>query len=111
MPDITAGRKITAGGHDRADAGSDLASMRTNARKVDGGYRLNGAKMFITNGVHGDLYFVAAKTGEGRPQPSHHHVRRREGRTRLPRRPRAEEDRLAVQRHRRAGVRRLFRSR
>jgi acyl-CoA dehydrogenase len=38
--------------------------MRTTARKVDGGYLLNGAKMFITNGVRGDLYFVAAKTGE-----------------------------------------------
>ena len=47
-----------------ADAGSDLASMRTTARTVAGGYVLNGAKMFITNGVHGDLYFVAAKTGE-----------------------------------------------
>jgi acyl-CoA dehydrogenase len=31
---------------------------------VAGGYVLNGAKMFITNGVHGDLIFVAAKTGE-----------------------------------------------
>jgi acyl-CoA dehydrogenase len=69
MPDITAGRKITAVAMTEADAGSDLASMRTNARKVDGGYRLNGAKMFITNGVHGDLYFVAAKTGE--PGRSH----------------------------------------
>jgi acyl-CoA dehydrogenase len=38
--------------------------MRTTARKVAGGYMLNGAKMFITNGVHGDLYFVAAKTGD-----------------------------------------------
>ena len=64
MPGITAGRKITAVAMTEADAGSDLASMRTSARKVDGGYRLNGSKMFITNGVHGDLYFVAAKTGE-----------------------------------------------
>jgi acyl-CoA dehydrogenase len=64
MPDITAGRKITAVAMTEADAGSDLASMRTSARRVDGGYRLNGSKMFITNGVHGDLYFVAAKTGE-----------------------------------------------
>jgi acyl-CoA dehydrogenase len=64
MPDITSGRKITAVAMTEADAGSDLASMRTSARKVDGGYRLNGAKMFITNGVYGDLYFVAAKTGE-----------------------------------------------
>ena len=64
MPDITAGRKITAVAMTEADAGSDLASMRTTARKVAGGYVLNGAKMFITNGVHGDLYFVAAKTGD-----------------------------------------------
>jgi acyl-CoA dehydrogenase len=64
MPDITAGRKITAVAMTEADAGSDLASMRTTARKVAGGYLLNGAKMFITNGVHGDLIFVAAKTGE-----------------------------------------------
>ena len=55
MPDITAGRKITAVAMTEADAGSDLASMRTSARKVAGGYVLNGAKMFITNGVHGDL--------------------------------------------------------
>ena len=39
MPDITAGRKITAVAMTEADAGSDLASMRTSARKVDGGYR------------------------------------------------------------------------
>ena len=64
MPDIIAGRKITAVAMTEADAGSDLASMRTTARKIAGGYVLNGAKMFITNGVHGDLYFVAAKTGE-----------------------------------------------
>jgi acyl-CoA dehydrogenase len=69
MPDITAGRKITAVAMTEADAGSDLASMRTNARKAAGGYLLTGAKMFITNGVHGDLYFVAAKAGE--PGRSH----------------------------------------
>ena len=64
MPDITAGRKITAVAMTEPDAGSDLASMRASARKVAGGYMLNGAKMFITNGVHGDLYFVAAKSGD-----------------------------------------------
>ena len=63
MPDITAGRKITAVAMTEPDAGSDLASMRTSARKVDGGYALNGAKTFITNGVHGDLYFFASKSG------------------------------------------------
>jgi len=64
MPDITAGRRITAVAMTEADAGSDLASMRTSARKATGGYVLNGTKMFITNGVHGDLYFVAAKSGD-----------------------------------------------
>jgi acyl-CoA dehydrogenase len=64
MADITAGRKITAIAMTEADAGSDLASMRTSARKIAGGYLINGAKMFITNGVNGDLVFVAAKSGE-----------------------------------------------
>jgi len=64
MPDITAGRKITAVAMTEPDAGSDLASMRTTARKVAGGYVLNGSKMFITNGVHGDLIFTAAKAGD-----------------------------------------------
>ncbi|MDX2203536.1 MAG: acyl-CoA dehydrogenase family protein [Hyphomicrobiaceae bacterium] len=64
MPGICSGEIITAVAMTEADAGSDLASMRTTARKVPGGYVLNGSKMFITNGVHANLYFVAAKTGE-----------------------------------------------
>ncbi len=64
MPDIIAGRRIAAVAMTEADAGSDLASMRTTARRDGAGWRLDGSKMFITNGVHGDLYFVAAKTGE-----------------------------------------------
>jgi acyl-CoA dehydrogenase len=64
LPSIVRGEKICAVAMTEADAGSDLASMRTSARKVAGGYLLNGSKMFITNGVHGDIYFVAAKTGE-----------------------------------------------
>jgi acyl-CoA dehydrogenase len=47
-----------------ADAGSDLAGMRSTARRDGRGWVLNGSKMFITNGVHADLYIVAAKTGE-----------------------------------------------
>jgi len=64
MPDITAGRKLTAIAMTEPDAGSDLAGMRSTARKVSGGYRINGTKTFITNGVHADLVFVAAKTGQ-----------------------------------------------
>jgi acyl-CoA dehydrogenase len=63
MPDLVAGRKIAAVAMTEADAGSDLASMRTSARRDSGGWVLDGTKMFITNGVHGDVYFVAAKTG------------------------------------------------
>ena len=64
MPDLVAGRRIAAVAMTEADAGSDLASMRTTARRTATGWVLNGSKMFITNGVHGDLFFVAAKTGE-----------------------------------------------
>lgn len=64
MADIVSGRKIAAVAMTEPDAGSDLASMRTTARRVGQHWELNGSKMFITNGVHGDIFFVAAKTGE-----------------------------------------------
>jgi acyl-CoA dehydrogenase len=64
LPDVIAGRTICAVAMTEADAGSDLASMRTRARREGGDWVLDGGKMFITNGVHGDLFFVAAKTGE-----------------------------------------------
>ena len=63
MPDLVSGRRIAAVAMTEADAGSDLASMRTTARRDLDGWVLDGTKMFITNGVHGDVYFVAAKTG------------------------------------------------
>jgi len=63
MRDITAGRTLTAIAMTEPDAGSDLAAMRSSARKTAGGYLINGTKTFITNGVHADLVFVAAKTG------------------------------------------------
>jgi acyl-CoA dehydrogenase len=64
MPDVIAGKKICAIAMTEADAGSDLASMRSSARAVAGGFLLNGTKMYITNGVHGDIFFVAVKTGD-----------------------------------------------
>ena len=63
MPDLVAGRRISAVAMTEADAGSDLQSMRTSARRHGDRWVLNGSKMFITNGVHADVYFVAAKTG------------------------------------------------
>lgn len=43
-------------------AGSDLKAIRTTAAAVDGGFRLNGQKTFITNGYHADRVLVFAKT-------------------------------------------------
>jgi acyl-CoA dehydrogenase len=62
LPGIIAGRTITAVAVTEPGAGSDVAGIRTRAVRDGGSYVLNGAKMFITNGVHGDLYFVAART-------------------------------------------------
>lgn len=68
MPEIVAGRAITAVAVTEPDAGSDVKGIRTTARRDGDAYVLNGAKMFITNGVHADLYFVAAKTApQARP--------------------------------------------
>ena len=64
LPDIITGKKIAAVAMTEPDAGSDLASMRSTARKVGDEWVLNGSKMYITNGVHADVYFVAAKTGD-----------------------------------------------
>jgi len=66
MPGVTSGRTITAVGITEPGAGSDVAGMRTTARRDGNEWVLNGTKLFITNGVHGDLYFIAAKTAEAR---------------------------------------------
>jgi acyl-CoA dehydrogenase len=62
MKKIISGEAICAVAVTEPDAGSDVKGIRTTAHKVPDGYVLNGAKMFITNGVHADLYCVAAKT-------------------------------------------------
>ena len=64
MRKIIVGEAICAVAVTEPDAGSDVKGIRTTARPADGGYVINGAKMFITNGVHADLYCVAAKTGK-----------------------------------------------
>jgi acyl-CoA dehydrogenase len=66
MPRVTAGEMITAVGISEPGAGSDVAGIRTSAQREGDEWVLNGTKMFITNGVHADLYFIAAKTGPGR---------------------------------------------
>lgn len=62
LPAIIRGEKICAVAVTEADAGSDVSGIRTRAERDGGEWIINGSKMFITNGVHGDVYFVAAKT-------------------------------------------------
>jgi acyl-CoA dehydrogenase len=59
---VIRGETICAVAVTEPDAGSDVAGLRTRAVKKGNEWVLNGAKMFITNGVHADLYCVAAKT-------------------------------------------------
>jgi len=56
------GEKIAALGITEPGAGSDVAGIRTFAKKVDGGYVVNGSKTFITNGVRADFLVTAVKT-------------------------------------------------
>ncbi|EHL31324.1 acyl-CoA dehydrogenase family protein [Legionella drancourtii] len=65
LPGMATGEIIGCFGLTEPDAGSDPASMRTNAKKVDGGWRLNGAKMWITNAPIADIAIVWAKTDAG----------------------------------------------
>ena len=64
MPKIVSGDLITAVAVTEADAGSDVAGIKTHAKRDGDFWVLNGTKMYITNGVHADLYFVAAKTDQ-----------------------------------------------
>jgi len=66
LPGVTSGELITAVGITEPGAGSDVAGLKTTARRDGDEWVLNGSKLFITNGVHADLYFVAARTGTAR---------------------------------------------
>ena len=62
MPRIISGEVITAIAITEPDAGSDVKAIRTRALREGDSYVLDGTKLYITNGVHADLYCVAAKT-------------------------------------------------
>ncbi|HEX2388923.1 MAG TPA: acyl-CoA dehydrogenase family protein [Solirubrobacterales bacterium] len=57
-----AGEKIAALGITEPGTGSDVASIRTTAKRVDGGWVVNGSKTFITNGVRADFLVCAVRT-------------------------------------------------
>ncbi|EQB16822.1 acyl-CoA dehydrogenase family protein [Novosphingobium lindaniclasticum] len=62
LPDLIAGRLIGAFALTETDAGSDAAAIRTRAVKVSGGYRLTGAKQFISSGKIAGIAMVYAIT-------------------------------------------------
>lgn len=62
LPQITSGQRLAAFGLTEANAGSDAAGIRTEARKVGDEYILNGTKQWITNGGEAEIYTVVAMT-------------------------------------------------
>ena len=65
LPKLATGEWIGCFGLTEPDHGSDPGSMVTRARKAAGGYRLSGAKMWITNAPVADVFVVWAKTEDG----------------------------------------------
>jgi isovaleryl-CoA dehydrogenase len=62
LPGLIAGTSVGALAMSESGSGSDVVSMRTTAKAVDGGYLLNGSKMWITNGPDAHVIVVYAKT-------------------------------------------------
>ncbi|MEP6786563.1 MAG: acyl-CoA dehydrogenase family protein, partial [Sphingomonadales bacterium] len=65
LPKLISGEHVGSLAMSEAGAGSDVVSMKLKADKVDGGYRLNGTKFWITNAAYADTLVVYAKTGAG----------------------------------------------
>src|SRR5690606_19363846 len=62
LPKLAAGESIGCFGLTEPDAGSDPGSMKTRAERIDGGYRLTGTKMWISNAPIADVFVVWAKS-------------------------------------------------
>jgi len=71
LPGIVSGETVCALGITEPGAGSDMAGIATRAVRDGDRYLLTGSKIFITNGVYGDLYFVAARTSPGTAERRH----------------------------------------
>ena len=71
LPGIIGGETVCALGITEPGAGSDMAGIATRAVRSGDHYLITGNKIFITNGVYGDLYFLAARTGPGTPERRH----------------------------------------
>jgi alkylation response protein AidB-like acyl-CoA dehydrogenase len=66
LPGIASGELITAVAMTEPGAGSDLAGIRSSAKRDGDSYVVNGSKTFITNGINADLVITAVRTGEDR---------------------------------------------
>ena len=64
LPAVARGEKIAAFALTEPGSGSDVAAMETVATEVDGGWRIDGAKTYISNGGIADFYVLFARTGE-----------------------------------------------
>jgi len=62
LPKLASGEFVGCFGLTEPDAGSDPAGMKTRAEKIDGGYRLKGSKMWISNSPIADVFVVWAKS-------------------------------------------------
>jgi glutaryl-CoA dehydrogenase len=65
LPKLASGAWIGCFGLTEPDVGSDPGGMETRAKKVDGGYVLQGAKMWISNAPHADVFVIWAKDDAG----------------------------------------------
>src|SRR4029078_806186 len=63
LPEVLAGDKISALAITEPSGGSDVANLKTTARRDGDQYVVNGSKMFITSGVRADYFTVAVRTG------------------------------------------------
>lgn len=64
LPDLASGKARASISVTEAQSGSDVSGIRTRAKRVAGGYRLNGSKAWCTGASISDYIFVAAKTGD-----------------------------------------------
>jgi hypothetical protein len=64
LPGLASGELRAAFSTTEPQSGSDVSGIRTRARRTDGGYRINGAKIWCTNAAVADFVLVAAKTGD-----------------------------------------------
>ena len=71
LPGIVSGETVCALGVTEPGTGSDMAALTTRAVRQGDHYLITGNKIFITNGVYGDLYFVAARTAPGTAERRH----------------------------------------